>query len=320
MTNPKISVVIPAYNSDRFIADAINSVFEQKIDNIEIIIIDDGSTDNTNEIVAKFGDKVSYFRQKNKGASCARNFGVNVANGTWIAFLDSDDSWSPNYLEHFLSIVNYFDDVALYYCGKIWVDEFGKPLLGNATQKIYPQGWILNTLLMNNYISSCSCVIVRKDIYISIGGFNEDPIFCNGEDYDLWLRIASNYRICSIPFPYVRYRRHSHNLTNNSSKYEIGHLAALKNAILYLQRNAIHPNNQVQKTKLRAIMKKAYSKALISLFYLDDYDMVKKISLEAIMQGYISIDIFIRCITSFMPKSFIHNIKDIKRTMNKSRF
>jgi glycosyltransferase involved in cell wall biosynthesis len=104
--NPKISVVIPSYNRAHYIEKTIDSVLEQKRDDIEIILVDDGSTDNTRELVQnKYGDQVRYVYQENQGIPGARNTGIKNAQGDYIAFLDSDDYWHPNKLEQQMALI-----------------------------------------------------------------------------------------------------------------------------------------------------------------------------------------------------------------------
>jgi glycosyltransferase involved in cell wall biosynthesis len=98
MNKPIVSVIIPTYNRERFVTKAIDSVLQQRFNNYEIIVIDDGSTDNTKENLKRYGDKIIYFYQENSGVSSALNAGINVAKGDWIAILGSDDEWMPNYL------------------------------------------------------------------------------------------------------------------------------------------------------------------------------------------------------------------------------
>ena len=98
MKIPRVSVIIPTYNREEYVVKAIDSVLGQKFDDYEFIVVDDGSTDNTKEIVNKYGDMIRYIYQHNSGVSAARNTGIKLAKGEWVAFLDSDDEWRPDYL------------------------------------------------------------------------------------------------------------------------------------------------------------------------------------------------------------------------------
>lgn len=300
---PKISIVIPTYNSARFIGDALNSVIAQKIDNLETIVVDDGSSDNTREVVKSFGKEIKYLWQENRGAAAARNVGIKAAGGEWIAFLDSDDCWDPNYLNNFSSIVKNSVDIGLFYCGKRWVDIIGNDLPGIAIQKTYPKGWIFGLLFEDNYISSSSCAIVKAEVLNSTGGFNEAAVFRNGEDYDLWLRIAANFEVSALPFPYVHYRRHSDSLTRNKAAYEIGHLAALKNAADLIENGQVNQKNRPDRIDVRARMKKAYVNAVTALFWNSDYEHVRRIGTEALLKGYVSMNLMMRLALSCLPRS-----------------
>lgn len=311
--NPQISIVIPAYNSARFISDALNSAISQNIEGLEIIVVDDGSTDDTRAIVEAFGHDVSYVYQNNRGAAAARNTGVKVAGGEWIAFLDSDDFWNDQYLNAFASAITSNNDFGLYYCGKRWVDENKVPISDIPLQTTFPEGWIFSALFEDNYISSCSCVIVRKGIFENCGGFNEAAVFRNGEDYDLWLRIAAKFRIGALPYPYVNYRRHSESLTQNRVCYELGHLAALKNAANLVRLGKINSENGVDPDKVRIKMEKAYEEATTGLFWNGNYDQVRILSREAFSMGSIRFNIMIRWACAMMPRSIIERLRKYRR-------
>mgnify|MGYP005832491149 CR=1 FL=1 len=190
---PKVSVVIPTYNRANCVGDAIRSVLEQTYKDFEIIVVDDGSTDNTPEVLAGFGDKIRIVKQENRGVSAARNAGIRIARGQWIAILDSDDVWEPKKLEVQIRDLEEHPEVVAHIVDAIiedssigairlfdlrgLTDEFTKcplrrrPLLDELKAKFFPQG-----------------SIIRKTTLDKVKGFDENLYI--HEDLNLLARIA----------------------------------------------------------------------------------------------------------------------------------
>ena len=192
MAKPSVSVIIPTYNRAEFIGSAIESVLKQKGQwNLEVIVVDDGSTDDTREILKKFGDKIRYFKNPHFGRPAVpRNFGLGKARGELIAFQDSDDLWTPNKLAAQAPL---FDDpkVVMSYGQASVINEAGqdqKKALVPAAKLARGQKFI--SLLQENVISTLT-VMARKSAIEAAGGFNESKGLKAVEDYDLWLRIAA---------------------------------------------------------------------------------------------------------------------------------
>ncbi len=184
----KISVIIPTYNREKFIEKAINSVLAQSVKPYEVIIIDDGSTDETFNLLKKYKNKIKLLTQKNTGVSSARNLGIKVADGEWIALLDSDDIW----LKHKLSTqIKYHKEnprIEISQTNEEWIRD-GK-VFKQPKKYIKKSGFIFSDLLTHSTISP-STTLIKKSIFDDIGYFDENLIVC--EDYDLWLRIALKY-------------------------------------------------------------------------------------------------------------------------------
>lgn len=204
---PKVSVVIPAYNSEKYIAQTIDSVLEQTFRDYEIIVVDDGSTDKTAAIVKGYEDKVKYFFQENWGTSVARNTGVKNAKGKYIAFLDNDDLWFPDKLSLQINIMEANSDVGMIFTDGQWFDDVKIVRLSSRPTQDFgePDSWkykIAKTklddgmilkgnfhrdFLRGNFVLNSS-VLVRRKILDNVG-LLDDELLING-DYDLWLRIA----------------------------------------------------------------------------------------------------------------------------------
>lgn len=193
-----VSTIIPTFNRARMISEAIDSVISQDFDNAEIIIIDDGSTDNTVEIVRKYGSQVTYIRTENRGVSAARNLGIARASGNLIAFLDSDDIWLPGKLT---TQVNYFNanpDIHICQTEELWIRNGKRVNPKNIHKKC--SGWIFENCIPLCIVSP-SAVMIRKKVFDDIGIFDENMPAC--EDYDLWLRAAVKYQIVTLGDPLI---------------------------------------------------------------------------------------------------------------------
>ena len=212
--HPLVSVIIPTYNRASLIEKSVKSVYSQTYSNIELIVVDDGSEDDTERILSSYIDKnglVFHKHKENRGAPAARNTGGNLAHGEFLAFLDSDDKWDPRKLEKQVQIFNTSSpDVALVYTGIKKINEKGD-FLGNKIPVM--KGYIFNDLLIDNCIGSTSVAMIRRDAFLSVGGFDEK--FPARQDLDLWLRIARDYAVDYIAEPLVEYLVHSDRISVN---------------------------------------------------------------------------------------------------------
>jgi len=208
----KLSVIIPTYNRAQTIERAIESVFAQNCGDfmpaIEVIVVDDGSTDTTAEIVRSRYPQVRYRYQPNSGVSAARNSGLALAEGEWIAFLDSDDEWLPNKLVLQISLLQ---KTGLQVCHteEIWMRNGVRVNQMNKHQK--KGGWIFETCLPLCAMSPSS-IVIHRSVFDTVGLFDEDLPAC--EDYDLWLRLSSRFEVCFVDEPCIKkYGGHSDQLS-----------------------------------------------------------------------------------------------------------
>jgi glycosyltransferase involved in cell wall biosynthesis len=217
----KISVIIPTYNYGCFIADAIGSVLEQTCRPDEIIVVDDGSTDETETVVRSFGDRVLYIKQENAGVCAARNRGVSESKGDLIAFLDADDTWEPAKLEKQLAIFNADPEVGLVHCGMREFDSETNETISTSLEG--QEGFVADELLLWERPAvnvSGSSVMVRREVFDAVGGFDERLKV--GEDWDFCYRTARKYKVGFVREPLVNYRIHSAAAHNNVREMERG--------------------------------------------------------------------------------------------------
>jgi len=252
----KISVIIPTYNRIGLLKRAIDSVLNQSIKAYDIIVVDDGSTDGTSDMVQQKYKSIKLIQQKNSGVSAARNNGIKNAQGDWIALLDSDDEWKKNKLEE---QVNQLTDNPKYdFChtNEIWIRN-GIRVNQKKRHKKYG-GFIFDKCLDICRISPSS-VLFNKNIFNHVGWFDDKLPVC--EDYDLWLRITANFEILFIDKPLiVKYGGHNDQLSHSVEAIERFRIKALESL---LENSDLSKNNRIR--AINMIIKKLniYLKGLV---------------------------------------------------------
>jgi glycosyltransferase involved in cell wall biosynthesis len=215
-----VSIIIPCYNQGRYLSAAIDSVLGQTHKNIEVIVVDDGSTDDTSQVAARYAaeSRIRYVRQENRGPSAARNAGVAISKGEYVNFLDADDTLLPEKLERQLDILQADPALALVYCDIFYIDENGvdipeKSATSIAQSRRILSGDIFDSLFIGGYFPPHT-PLLRFDAYKQSGGFDQDLRGCC--DWDLWLRIAANgNRAYYLNEKLAAYRMHGANMSNN---------------------------------------------------------------------------------------------------------
>lgn len=194
MNNPVLfSIVIPTYNRAHLIPATIESILAQTYQHFEIIIVDDGSTDNTQEIVKKYlSERVRYYSKTNGERAAARNYGTQKATGQYINWFDSDDIMFPDHLEDAAALISRYQDPEIFAQGHQSQSSAGQLI------RTYPYATDINAEMYKGNPMANSPVIVRRDIALA-NPFNEDRELSGSEDYELWLRMAARYRIYSSP-------------------------------------------------------------------------------------------------------------------------
>lgn len=208
---PKVSVIIPTYNRAYLVCEAIDSVLSQTFKDFEIIVVDDGSTDNTKEALEKYGPRICYIYQENKGRAEARNAGIRQAKAEYIAFLDDDDIWLPNKLEKQITFLDTRPDIGLVHTFIKKVDAEGHLLVKETKRHI--KSYRKAMQIGYNYagmsalcIMFTSTIMLRKECFYEVGLYDRNTeVF---EDWDFYLRLALKYSIGTIPESLVMYRLH----------------------------------------------------------------------------------------------------------------
>jgi len=212
---PLMSIIVPTYNRESFIVEAIQSVLEQTYSNWELIIVDDGSTDNTLETIKDIitDDRISYYHQKNQGQSVARNVGINKSTGEYICFLDSDNKWLQNRLEISVKVILNNPQVDIVYGDSISIDIQGHEISRHVMKKY--SGHVTKELIKDNFISM-NAAIAKKKCFDEMGAFNEKDRLA--EDYELWLRFSTKYTFMHIPEFMALYRVMEDQLSTDKDK------------------------------------------------------------------------------------------------------
>jgi len=225
---PLVSVIIPTYNRAAYIADAIRSVQAQTYAKVQIIVADDGSTDDTAAVVSEFGDSVAYLRLAHRGQPAAtRNSGLSKATGDFIAFLDSDDLFLPGRLAKQVSALAAHGDAGLAYSDGYFFREDPETPTGHVLDGMpTPTGDALADLLRGNFLTS-PVVLIRRSCLDSVGLFDERPEFFAVEDYDLWLRIAARFPFIHVPGDVAAIRRHGGSISRDVAALRMGTLRVL---------------------------------------------------------------------------------------------
>lgn len=224
---PKISVIVPAYNSALFIRQTIASITAQSFEDFEIIVVDDGSTDATAEIASTLDARIRVVRQRNQGIAGARNSGLSHARGELIAFIDHDDLWHPNKLKVQIQVLERDPGCGIVYGEFLRWDPRKPPVFPDEiidSNRVVPElsGFILSKLVCINWVL-LSTAVIRRDVFDVVGNF--DPAMPPGDDWDFMLRASEHFRFIKLAQPLALYRVHagqtSLKLTARNVEFEI---------------------------------------------------------------------------------------------------
>ncbi len=216
---PTVSVIIPTFNRGWVIREAIDSVLNQTFGSFELIVVDDGSTDNTLDILAEYKDRITLIKQRNRGVSAARNRGMDAASGRFIAFLDSDDLWLPQKLNCQMEFFDSNPDALICQTEETWIRDGVRVNPGKRHRKV--SGMIFEPSLHLCLVSP-SAVMIKRSLFEEVGLFDESLPAC--EDYDMWLRVGYKHPIFLIDTPLIIKRGgHADQLSKNPAldKYRI---------------------------------------------------------------------------------------------------
>lgn len=212
---PKVSVIIQAYNSMNYLPKTLESILKQTFTDFEVLIINDGSTDNIVKWASQITDpRVKLISQEKQGQSAARNLGVVLAKGDYLAFLDADALWLPTKLEKQVNLLDKNPDVGLVYTWVALIDEHGKPT--STVIKTHAEGNVWQQMIERPTVICSSSPLVRSDCFEKVGLF--DRKLSVSADWEMWIRVASCYIFAIIKEPLVFYRQHYNSQSKNCQK------------------------------------------------------------------------------------------------------
>lgn len=217
---PKVSVIIPTYNCAKYLRDTVESVLSQSFQDFEIIIVDDGSTDNTKETISKLGNdqRIIYISQENKGQACARNTGLKMAKGDYIALLDADDKWLPNRLEEAVAALDNHPDVGLVHAHSLRITEDNKPIETIKRDPRFLSGSLFETIFLRQTHISCPTATFRRECLDTVGLMDENRTCLGNEDREYWLRVSQRYPVLFIDKVLAHYRVRENSVSKDTSK------------------------------------------------------------------------------------------------------
>jgi glycosyltransferase involved in cell wall biosynthesis len=203
---------MPSYNRAGFIAEALDSVLSQGFPGLEVVVVDDGSTDGTLEVLSRYEDRVRVHRQPNAGQSATVNRAVGLARGEYVALIDNDDAWLPGKLARQVPILDADPGAAILYAALEVMDGEGRTVPDPRPPRRTPSGEVLGDLLDENFMRTPT-VIFRRKLFLEAGGYDTSLRYTN--DWDMWLRLATGRRVIRDPVVSARYRLHGEQLVKN---------------------------------------------------------------------------------------------------------
>ncbi len=223
---PTVSVVIPAYNAARYVEDAVDSVLGQTFRDVEVLVVDDGSTDGTEAVLSRYGNAIRYLRQENRGVSAARNRGIQESTGRYVAFLDADDMWFPEKLDRQIAALESSGQHRACYSAHVICTEALTPL---AVQRSVRHGSTLEDLLLRgNVVGTPSSVLCERSLFSIVDRF--DPRLSQCADWDMWVRLATITEFLYLDEPLVTYRQHGSNMSADPALLERDSVRVLEKA------------------------------------------------------------------------------------------
>ncbi|AFY50939.1 putative glycosyltransferase [Nostoc sp. PCC 7524] len=222
-----VSVIIPVFNGEKTIRKTLDSILSQTLKDLEIIVINDGSSDSTEEIVKNISDeRLQIFSYPNAGLPASRNRGVSHANSEFISFIDADDIWTQNKLESQLKSILASESAAVSYSWTDYIDENGK--IVKSGRRVTNVGDVYSKLLISNFLENGSNPLIRRSALATVGGFDES--LTAAEDWDMWLRLAAHYDFVIVPEVQILYRISLNSMSTNLKRQESASLIVIERA------------------------------------------------------------------------------------------
>ena len=300
-----MSVVIPTYNAAGTVKAAIESVLAQTYRDFEVVVIDDGSTDPTENVVREFGPRVRYFKQRNQGVSSARNAGIAQSRGEYLAFLDSDDLWLPQKLAEEIPLLEADPRLGLVYCD--WAVVSGETVLQNSYLKDLPaaSGYVFDDLIQSGFILT-SGVVVRRACLDDVGDF--DKSLAIAQDYDLWLRISYKWRIQLVDQCLFTKRSLDGSLSSDLTKTALERIALFQKTLRDLPGMTTRSRRLVRRQLALNYWDVGYDR-----FDGFSFQEARKSFLTSLMYDWTSVKSLAYLAATYLPTSLVRAVRTVKR-------
>lgn len=300
-TTKLVSVIIPTFNRKYCIGRAVKSALNQTYEDIEIIIVDDGSKDGTGKYIKSFQDRrIRYVYQENKGVSAARNNGIIIAKGDYIAFLDSDDEWEKSKLEKQIRVLTKDPGLSMVFCGSHILDHTEKVI-----EKRYcteeQRGFVFEKLILRNFIPTPT-VLMKKSILLHIGMMDESISY--GEDWHCWLKVAAFNRIGFVNEKLVKFRRLEDGLTNE------GAIGKMTQSLAVI--NSVYSNSEIKKKYGHLISRAKYYQCLACskdlMWHKKRYE-ARTVAFMALKYRPYLVEIYLFILKTYIPESIVQILR-----------
>lgn len=268
----KVSVVIPAYNKADLTIKTVESVLGQTYENIEVIVVDDGSTDDTKKKLQLFGDRITYICKQNGGASSARNVGIKQATGEYIALIDCDDIYYPEKIAKSVECLEKKSDYGFVYTGAYFMNGDGDVISEHGISDHPASGWIASRLIVKNFICN-STAVIRRECFEKVGYFDE-KIFIPA-DWDMLLRLAERYKAAYIDDKLTGYRL--------SDSYTASNMEMGINEIIYVLNKALSRNSHFHSGLKKRCLSTVYFTCGINYAVMQDFKKSQESLLKAVL-------------------------------------
>ncbi len=293
----KVSVIIPAYNKAELTVKTVESVLQQTYKDIEIIVVDDGSTDDTKQRLLAYGDRITYVYKQNGGACSARNLGISLAKGDYIGLLDCDDLYLPNKIELSVQYLEDHPDVGFIYSAAYFIDKEGVILSTYSHPRGRKSGWIFKDLIVQNFICN-STVVVRKICFDKLGVFDESVF--SPADWDMWLRLSEKYKAGYIEEPLTKYRVAGSYILRNLQKVEREDMQILQNTF---SRNATLSPRIKQKALARF-----YLRFAMNYLFINDIDNARRTIWLSVRSNSLDMKVMAVFIFFFFARPYLRSL------------
>ena len=308
---PQVTVIIPTFNGRRYIGKTIESILHQTFQDYEIIVVDDGSDEDLGHVLRPYSKSIKYVYTRNRGPAAARNLGIRLSRGKYIALMDHDDIWGIYNLNNKVGILERNTDCAMVYSYPEEIDAEGKVIEHEYPSSI-PSGWVFTQFLVNNRITTFSATLIRKDIFLTVGLLDEQQIVTTCDDYDMWLKISDVSRVLFSPEKDVFYRIHDRNLLKNHNVNLNAHLHIYMRALRESKTAQIIPKNELTDI-VKIHLYRIYNRFAFKYYYgKKDYTKARTLLWKCVRMQPSVVKNWVYLCICLLPPMFIDILRNMK--------